>query len=61
MWRYSVPNAVLDMEALKRQVETSREALEAPNVNTPSDVKLVVFEIVGNWFGRRWRRNRQFK
>jgi hypothetical protein len=61
MWRYSVPIAVLDMEALERQVGRSREALAALDVSTPSDVKLVEFEVVGNWFGRRWSRSRQFK
>ena len=61
MWRYSVPTLVLDMDALELQVERSREALEALEVSTPSEVMLVEFELVGNWFGGRWRRNRQFK
>jgi len=57
--QYSVPPAVLDLDALGTHVESRREALEAVEAD-PATV-LVEFELVGNWFGSPWRRNREFK
>jgi hypothetical protein len=52
MSRYwSVPYAVLDMNAAGIAVEARRAALKA--ISSPK-THLVEFDITGGWFGSRW-------
>jgi hypothetical protein len=55
---YGVPASVLELDQLTEQVEERRNVLDAIE---SSNAVLVEFEVLGNWFGGPWGRQRHFR
>jgi hypothetical protein len=56
--RLDVPASVLDIDDVTKRVEERWKTLDALE---SSSAVLVEFEVVGNWFGSPWSRERHFR